>query len=63
VQPATLAILERARRRGFPCAIHGSAWAGQLCQLCADICNACAGECERFDAEACQACASLPGLR
>jgi hypothetical protein len=32
------------------------------CLLCADICDACAKECRRHDAEHCQACAKACGL-
>lgn len=34
-----------------------SAYAKALCQLCAEICEACAGECERFKDDHCQECA------
>ena len=29
-----------------------------MCQLCADVCNACAGECGKHDHSHCQACAA-----
>lgn len=33
--------------------------ANAACQLCADICNACAEECEKHDHEHCRHCAAL----
>ena len=34
-----------------------SAYAKQICRLCADICEACGAECAKHDAGHCQACA------
>ena len=31
--------------------------ANALCQLCADVCNACAAECEKHDMDHCRECA------
>lgn len=36
----------------------GSNHANAACQLCADICNACAEECEKHDHDHCQRCAA-----
>lgn len=36
-----------------------STHANAACQLCADICNACAEECEKHDNEHCLHCASV----
>jgi vacuolar-type H+-ATPase catalytic subunit A/Vma1 len=33
--------------------------ANAVCQLCADICNACAEECEKHDHEHCRSCAAM----
>lgn len=33
--------------------------ANALCQLCADICNACAEECEKHDMDHCKECAAI----
>jgi hypothetical protein len=39
---------------------YGSEHANAICQLCADICNACAEECEKHsDMEHCQHCARV----
>jgi hypothetical protein len=32
--------------------------ANRVCELCADVCNACADECEKHDNDHCQACAA-----
>lgn len=36
----------------------GSDHANAACQLCADICNACAEECEKHEHDHCQKCAA-----
>ena len=36
---------------------RGSEFAGALCGICADVCEACATECERHDMDHCRACA------
>lgn len=36
---------------------RGSAFAGDVCTLCAGICEACAAECGKHDHDHCQACA------
>ena len=33
--------------------------ANAACQLCADICTACAEECEKHDSDHCRACAAI----
>lgn len=33
--------------------------ANAVCQLCADICNACAEECEKHDMDHCRRCAEV----
>lgn len=33
--------------------------AGAMCQICADICNACAEECEKHEHEHCRKCAAI----
>lgn len=39
---------------------YGSEHANAICQICADICNACAEECEKHsDMEHCQHCARI----
>jgi hypothetical protein len=38
---------------------RNSTFAKQHCQICADICNACAVECERFKDTHCQECARI----
>ena len=35
----------------------GSPFAGALCRLCAEVCDACAEECARHDMDHCQQCA------
>ncbi len=35
----------------------GSAFVNQICELCAEICKVCAGECERHAHEHCKRCA------
>ena len=44
----------------FAAALMGrdSVHAAQACRLCADICSACAGECEKHPHAHCQACAA-----
>jgi len=34
-----------------------SDYANAVCQLCADVCNACASECKKHDMDHCQKCA------
>jgi len=34
-----------------------SDYANAVCQLCADVCNACASECKKHDMDHCQRCA------
>lgn len=36
-----------------------SPFAHQICQLCADICEACGNECKKHDHEHCQKCAEV----
>ncbi|GAB6876634.1 hypothetical protein JCM13210_13610 [Thermaerobacter litoralis] len=36
---------------------RGSDFAGAICRVCAEICEACAQECGRFQDEHCQECA------
>ncbi len=43
---------------------RNSSFSGQICRICADVCDACAAECEQHEgdvmqqcAEACRACA------
>lgn len=36
---------------------RGSSFANELCELCADVCEACGAECRKHDAEHCQECA------
>jgi hypothetical protein len=36
---------------------RGSARATEICRLCADICEACAAECQKHPADHCQRCA------
>ena len=38
--------------------ILGSGFASRLCQVCADMCLACAAECEKHQREHCRLCAS-----
>ena len=38
---------------------RGSEFAGRLCLLCADICEACGEECARHDMDHCQECADV----
>ncbi|TYP57635.1 uncharacterized protein DUF326 [Thermosediminibacter litoriperuensis] len=38
---------------------RNSAFAKQICSLCADICEACARECEMFKDAHCQQCADI----
>ncbi|MCM3669818.1 four-helix bundle copper-binding protein [Mesobacillus maritimus] len=38
---------------------RNSAFANQHCKLCADICEACAAECEMFKDAHCQECAKI----
>ena len=33
--------------------------ANAMCQVCADVCTACAEECERHDMDHCQKCAAM----
>ena len=33
--------------------------ANAMCQLCADVCTACAEECEKHDMDHCQKCAAM----
>jgi hypothetical protein len=33
--------------------------ANAVCQLCADICNACAEECNKHNVDHCKRCASI----
>lgn len=33
--------------------------ANALCQLCADVCNECASECEKHDMDHCRECAEM----
>jgi len=35
----------------------GSDYSKQLCKLCAEMCDACAAECEKHDMDHCQDCA------
>ncbi len=35
----------------------GSEFAGDLCRICAEICDACAKECAKHEADHCQRCA------
>lgn len=37
---------------------RGSAFAGAVCQLCADVCDACADECGKHPMRHCQDCAA-----
>ncbi len=37
---------------------RGSAFAGEFCQLCATVCDACAAECGKHDMDHCQQCAA-----
>jgi hypothetical protein len=37
----------------------GSEHANVICQLCADICNACAQECNKHKVDHCKRCASI----
>jgi hypothetical protein len=37
----------------------GSSQVVQLCVLCADVCDACAAECEKHDNDHCRKCAKL----
>lgn len=34
-----------------------SDFAAQICQLCAEVCDACGGQCESHEADHCQVCA------
>lgn len=36
---------------------RGSVFAERVCQLCADICDACGEECAKFEMDHCQQCA------
>ncbi|MDW7617254.1 four-helix bundle copper-binding protein [Peribacillus simplex] len=36
---------------------RGSTYSKALCQLCADVCDACATECARFEDDHCKRCA------
>ena len=36
---------------------RSSDYAGELCRLCAEVCYACATECELFEVDHCQRCA------
>lgn len=36
---------------------RGSAFGGNICELCTDVCEACGAECARHDMQHCQACA------
>jgi hypothetical protein len=38
------------------CMARGSEFAKQLCQLCAQVCEACGGECGKHPHDHCQAC-------
>jgi hypothetical protein len=44
-------------RLATACLARGSSFAGQICSLCADICKACMGECEKHQMDHCQSCA------
>lgn len=39
--------------------VRDSAYKAGLGQICADACNECADECERFDHDHCQTCATV----
>ena len=36
-----------------------SNYANAMCQLCADVCTACADECEKHDMDHCRKCAAI----
>jgi len=38
--------------------IAGSNYANRICELCADICLACAEECDKHDMDHCKECAA-----
>jgi hypothetical protein len=36
----------------------GSQYSESICKICAQVCNRCAGECEKYDIEHCRDCAA-----